>query len=120
MASDKSGLNGWGRLGFGFLLLIMIIMTTSSAIASQEAARAAKNTDLIAQCTTPGTKCSKLTQQQEARRTAQNKCIIDAIITLPPVTDRILKRQEILDNYDKCVEAEAKVIVTSTTSTLVK
>lgn len=113
-------MKNWERLGLALLLVVMLIMTTSSAIASQQAARAAKNTDLIAQCTTPGTKCFKLQIIQEARRTAQNKCIIDAIINLPPLADRTALRQQILDNYDKCVVAETQVIATSTTTTTTK
>lgn len=109
-------MKGWERLGFAFLLVIMIVMTTSTAIASQQAAKAAKNTDLIAQCTTPGTKCFKLQQIQEAKRTAENKCVIDSLINLPPLADRVNKRTEILAQYDKCVDAETKIDVTTTTT----
>lgn len=116
----SKGLSSWEKLGFAFLLVIMLVMTTSSAIASQQAARAAKNTDLIAQCTTKGTKCFDLQITQEARRTAQNKCIIDAIINLPPLADRAALHQQILDGYDKCVVTETQVIATSTTTTTTK
>ncbi|SRR6266542_3583496 len=115
--TEARGLNAWEKLGFAFLLIILVISTLSTSIASQQASKAAKNTDLIAQCTTPGTKCSDLQIISEARRTAQNKCIIDAIVSLPPPSDRVTKRREILDNYDKCVVSETQVIATSTTTT---
>lgn len=115
---DKRGINGWERLGFAFLIIIMVIGTTATAIAAQQAARAAKNTDLIAQCTTPGTKCFKLQQIGESKRTAQNKCIIDALINLPAIADRQAKRQEILANYDLCVTNETKAAVSTTTSSI--
>jgi hypothetical protein len=95
----------------------MIVMTTSTAIASQQAAKAAKNTDLIAQCTTTGTKCFNLQIVQEARRTAQNKCIIDGIISLPPIADRVALRPAILAQYDKCVEDETRTSASTTTTT---
>lgn len=117
MLKDQ-GLKGWEKLGLAFLLIIMLVMTTSSAIASQQAARAAKNTDLIAQCTTPGTKCYNLQKIQEVRRTAQNKCIIDSLINLPPLADRSSKREEILAQYDSCVDAETKIGVSTTTTTI--
>jgi hypothetical protein len=109
-------MKGWGKLGYVLLMVIMIISTTSTAIASQEAAKAAKNTDLIAQCTTPGTKCFNLQKIQEARRTSENKCIIDSLINLPPLADRTTKRAEILAQYDKCVDDETKINVSTTTT----
>lgn len=112
-------LQGWERLGFMFLLIIMVVSTTSTAIASQQAAKAAKNTDLIAQCTTPGTKCFDLQRVQEAKRTSENKCVIDSLINLPPITERVARRAEILAQYDKCVLDETKVNVSTTTTTLV-
>lgn len=107
-----------GTFAYIILLIIIVISTTSTAIAAQQASNAARNTDLIAQCTTPGTKCFKLQQLQEARRTAENKCIIDALVNLPPLPDRVNKRQEILDEYDKCVDREAAIELSTTTTTV--
>lgn len=114
--NERTGIRRWQLLGFAFLMVILIISTTSTAIASQQAAKAAKNTDIIAQCSTKGTKCFNLSQINEARRTAQNKCIIDALINLPPLAERTQKRQEILDQYDACVAAETQVTTTTTTN----
>lgn len=107
------------QFAYIILMIIMIVSTTSTAIAAQEAAKAAKNTDLIAQCTTPGTKCFDLQRVQEAKRTSENKCVIDSLINLPPITERVARRAEILAQYDKCVLDETKVNVSTTTTTIV-
>lgn len=120
MVEERTGLKGWEKIGFAFLMIILVVSTLSTAVASQQAAKAAKNTDIIAQCTTPGTSCFKLTQLQEVRRTAQNKCVIDSILNLPPIPERAAKRQEILDGYDKCVDAEVILASTTTTTTTKK
>ena len=111
-------MKSWAKLGYVLLMVIMIISTTSTAIASQEAAKAARNTDLIAQCTTPGTKCYNLQRIADARRTAENKCVIDSLINLPPVNDRVAKRAEILAQYDNCVDTETKTGASTTTTTV--
>lgn len=103
---------------FGFLFAVLAIISLSTAIAAQNAVKAAKAADLIAQCTKPGTKCFTLQQQGEARRTAQNKCIIDTIIKFPPVPERQEKRLEILKSYDDCVTEFTKIVAsTDTTNT---
>jgi hypothetical protein len=109
-------IQGWERAIMVFLMIVIVISTISTSIAANQAERAAKNTDLIAQCTTPGTKCFDLQIVQEAKRTAQNKCIIDALINLPPLVDRVTKRAEILAQYDKCVIDETSVNISTTTT----
>lgn len=103
-------------LALWVLLVILGISTLSTAVAAQQAAKAAKNTDLIAQCTTPGTKCFQLQQVGEARRSAQNKCVIDTIANLPLPADRQKLRNQILNGYDACVEAMSKQILTTPTT----
>ena len=103
-------------LALWVLLIILGISTLSTAVAAQQAAKAAKNTDLIAQCTTVGTKCYKLQQVSEARRAAQNKCVIDSIANLPAPVDRSRLRDQILAGYDACVDTLTKQIATSQTT----
>ena len=98
------------KIGFAILLIIILISSYSNVVAARKSTDAAKNTDLIAQCTTPGTKCFNLGLVQEARRTAENKCVIDALINLPPLADRVQKRDEILAQYDSCVVSETAKI----------
>ena len=90
-----------GRFGFWVLVILMAVMSASSIIAARQARDAAVKTDLIAQCTTPGTKCAQLSAEQELRRAAQTMCIV--LIELPPVSEREEKRDEIIRLYQGCV-----------------
>src|SRR5258706_14064649 len=64
------------RVAIWVLGVILIINSASNIIAARQATTAVKNTDLIKQCTTPGTRCSKLTAEN---RDAQNKFFTDLI-----------------------------------------
>ncbi len=88
---------------YGLLLLIFLItiMSATSIIAARNAENAAKSTNLIAQCTTPGTTCAKLQAEGELRRAAQTMCIV--LIELPPISERDERRDEIIRNYQGCV-----------------
>jgi hypothetical protein len=100
----------WDRLGLFVLMLVLIISTISTTIAAQNAASAAKNSDFLANCFTPKTSCSNLLAQTNLRTTAENKCVIDALINFPAPTERKAKREEILQNYDTCVENEIRIL----------
>ena len=89
---------------FGFLILVtlMTIMSAASILSARNAEKAAKNADLIVQCTTPGTRCAELQADQRLRETSQGLCPI--LIALPPASEREEKRDEILASYRKCVQ----------------
>lgn len=100
------GFKPWEKLGLALLLVIMVVSTFSTALASQQAQKAAKNTDVLATCFTPGTACANLMVEGTIRTTAENKCVIAAIIDFPPLTERASRRDEILSNYETCVTSE--------------
>lgn len=89
------------KLGFAVLVLLMTLMSATSVIAARQARSAAEKTDLIAQCTTPGTTCAKLQADGELRRASQTMCIV--LIDLPPAEERDERRDEILRSYLDCV-----------------
>jgi hypothetical protein len=89
------------KFGFVVLVVLMMIMSGASILSARNAEEAVKNTDLIAQCTTPGTKCAELQADQRLRETAQGICPI--LIELPPAAEREERRDEILANYERCV-----------------
>lgn len=94
------------KLGLALLLIIMVVSTLSTAVASQQAKKAANNTDILATCFTPGTSCANILAESSIRTTAENKCVIDALINLPPLEERKARRDEVLSNYDDCVKTE--------------
>lgn len=89
------------KFGFWILVVLITIMSATSIISARQATDAAEKTDLIAQCTTPGTKCAKLSADGELRKAAQTMCIV--LIELPPLAERDEKRDEIINAYQACV-----------------
>lgn len=110
------------RIAVILFTIILVVSTLSNVVTSRQATKAAKGTDLlsglIVACRTQGTQCFELQRQIEARRTAENKCIIEAIIDLPPVTEREARRTEILTGYDNCIEIFTREGVSTTTTTV--
>lgn len=99
-------------VGYWVLIVILIVSTFSTALAARHAANAAENTDLIAECTTPGTRCAELrrvTEEAEQKFfndliSKSSRCIIES--GPPNSPDR-------LGAYDRCIAA-----VTTTTTTM--
>lgn len=89
------------RYGFWILVILISIMSLTSVVAARQATDTAKKTDLIVQCTTPGTTCSKLQAEGQLRNAAQTMCIV--LIELPPAAERDDKRDEIISSYQACV-----------------
>jgi hypothetical protein len=109
------------RIAVLLFTIILVVSTLSNVVTSRQATKAAKGTDLISSlivaCSTEGTKCFELQKQNEARRTAGNKCIIEALIDLPPIAERENRRAEILSGYDNCIEIFTREGVNTTTTT---
>lgn len=95
------------RLMLFLLIIILAVNTVIDTMGNQDIEDAVANTDLIAQCTTPGTVCSKLSAanraKQEARSAAENKCVIETILDFPPSDQRAALKEQILAGYDECV-----------------
>ena len=108
MAKVKQWLNTNLTILVIILFTILVVLSLSSVVAARKASEAVKNTDLIAECTTPGTRCAKLSAENETRRlaraAAENKCIIETILDFPPSEQREGLKEQILTGYDECVE----------------
>jgi hypothetical protein len=106
------------------MFVVFAVVSLSTGIAAQQATKAAKSADLIAQCTTPGTKCSRLVAEQnvqrQARTSAENKCVIVSLLDFPPAGQRDAQRETILKNYDDCVAMLTQENVATTTTTTTK
>lgn len=109
------------RIAVVLFTIILVVSTLSNVVTSRQATKAAKGTDLLSSlivaCRTQGTPCFELQQQIEARRTAENKCIIESLIDLPPLAERGARRSEILAGYDSCIEIFTREGVSTTTTT---
>lgn len=108
------------RIAVFLFTIILVVSTLSNVVTSRQATKAAKGTDIISSlivaCRTEGTQCFELQKQNEARRTAENKCIIESLIDLPPIADRESHRAEILAGYDSCIEIFTREGVSTTTT----
>src|SRR5438105_3153152 len=94
-------------LVLGILFTILIISSISNVIADRQATQAVQNTDLIKQCTTPGTRCSELAAKSRADQnkfftdliTKANRCLLESAFQAgAPVTG-----QARIALYDACI-----------------
>lgn len=83
MATDriltKTEIRAWAIL----ITLVMFVGTFVGVRTTQQVEKAVRATDLIAQCTTPGTQCSKLSEQSRiANQEFQKKTIQETTLCL--------------------------------------
>ena len=89
------------------LLIVLVIGSFSNVIAARQATQAVQNTDLIKQCTTPGTKCFVLSAQSRKNQndffidliTKANRCLLESAFNQGiPVTGAAR-----IKAYDDCI-----------------
>jgi hypothetical protein len=84
----------WDRVLVPLLFLIISVFSVTQTIGIRELQQSQKSLDLVTQCTTPGSRCYKLTQEAAVRRAQDLKLALEdaaicAIETAPlPAADR--------------------------------
>lgn len=98
----------WVVVGVFFILLS--VLSTVQVISLRGIEESVENSDVLAECFTPGTRCSDFTKEAEekrqARLAAQNLCLLVSLIDFPPLETRQAIREELLRRYQDCVAAE--------------
>lgn len=110
------------QLAIWILVIVLSILSLSTSVSAQQAARAAKKTDIIAECTTPGTRCSKLAEDNRLKQnqfftdliTKANRCLLSSAFKegRPPLTG-----EERVKAYDDCVQEIPPIPPDATTTT---
>lgn len=95
---------------FTFFVVLSILAFTTVFIARQTQT-AINKTNIIVECTTPGTACYNLTLGASQQRLKEEKaaafCVIDTI-TVYPLSDWQAHRDQLLESYNKCVTETSK------------
>lgn len=93
------------------LFVVLSVLSFTTAVLARQTQDAVKKANIIAQCTTPGTQCYKLTQQAAQQRTKEVKaaafCIVDTFSAFP-VQELQSHRAELLAQYNTCVANASK------------
>src|SRR5437870_13534927 len=93
------------------LLIVFGTLSLTTVYTTRQTEKTVKNTDLIKQCTTPGTQCSRLSQAAAQQRTKEVKaasfCLIDTITNFPTQTLNS-NRDKIIAYYNDCVTKNSK------------
>lgn len=89
------------------VFVILAVMSFSTAVLARQTQDAVKNTDLIAQCTTPGSRCYQLTQQAALQRVKELKaadfCLLEILPNVFPIKDV----NQLRTDYNNCVVTES-------------
>lgn len=107
------------------LAIILSVLSLSTSISAQQAARAARKTDIIAECTTPGTRCSNLAEQNVIKQnqffvdliTKTNRCLLSSAFK---EGQPALSGSERVQAYDTCVKELPPLPDVTTTTTIKK
>jgi hypothetical protein len=104
-----------GRLAIDRLLLVLIIIMLSvtaviNTVGNQRLEDTVKKTDIIAQCLTPGSECSRLTAERDKREQEYLKGLMKTTNICVLYASRQTEGQpleELTRIYDECVSAGA-------------
>ena len=106
------------RLLVPVLFIILALISVAQILVLRNVERTVRNTDLVAECTTPGTRCFKLTQERraeeeriaQAERAAQqlfftelitkaNRCLIESAFK----EGQAISGADRIQAYDECI-----------------
>lgn len=111
---SKAEIRAW----FLFALLVLTVGTFVNVRTTQQVQKTVKATDLIAQCTTPGTQCSKLSEQSRiANQEFQKKTIEETTLCLGVAAREAGPDTELLKiKFRECVASNVPVPPTTATT----